>query len=170
MGVLFAFPVTALANVTLVDFVPSEENGYIRLDWETATEIQTSGFYVLRSTVGGNLPGDYVIIPLTDVETGVTDTFVPPRGDLIGALYAYYDQNVTLGNTYYYFLQAVENTGNSQFFGPYSLNLPGTPTVTPTSTRTATPTATPTVTLTGATSVSPSTTPTPSNTPTRTAT
>lgn len=171
-GIILAIPATVFANVTLVEFIPSEEDGYVRLDWETASEIDTAGFYVLRSTTGGNLPGDYATIPLTDVETGETDPFVPPKGDLIGALYAYYDQNVTAGTTYYYFLQAVESTtDDSQYFGPYTITLSGgSPTVTPTATSTATPSPTPTATQTGATSVSPSATPTPSVTPTRTQT
>lgn len=175
VGLAFVLPVTVFANVELVSFEASQADQWVQIDWETASEIDTSGFFVLRNTTGGTAPGDYAQIPLTDVNSGETDiTFVLAEGDLVGAEYSFYDQNVFPG-TYYYLLQAVNTDNTSEFFGPITITLTGgtpTPTNTPTSTPTITPSptlsASPPVTASVTTTFTPS--PTPTHTPTRTPT
>lgn len=178
LGLCLILPLTAYASVTLVSFTLSQEDDFVRLDWETATELENAGFFILRNTTGGSDPNTYTIIPVTDVDTNITDTYIPPRGDLIGATYAFYDENVTPGQTYYYLLQAVDNSNNSEYYTPVpaSLALSGdaspTPSLTPSLTATnpsGTP-ATPTATLTAGTPATATPTRTITPTPTRTRT
>jgi hypothetical protein len=89
---------------------------------------------------------------------------------LSGLTYQYIDWNLTNGQTYYYKLEAVDNTYNSEFFGPVSaIPLQTTSTHTQTITQTSstqslTRTSTPTITLTPTIDL------THSKTPTRTST
>ncbi len=128
------------ANVTLVSFTATYLPGKqaIRLDWETATELDIVGFYIARSD---SSTGPF----------GRVSPFMAHTGDTVfGATYVYTDGIPTLNRTYYYLLEAVNNDQTLDPHGPItatasipSTNTP-TPTLTPTRTRTPTPTATPT--------------------------
>ena len=172
-------PHSAKASVTLVSFTVIEETGWARLDWETATEIDNAGFRIRRNNSGGTDPNNYSPpITVVNVSSGEETNFVPPEGDLIGALYAYYDKNVVPGTTYYYLLESINSLNVSEYYGPVFLTMSGTgptptPSATPSATQSPTPTASPT---TG--SITPTSTPTatvigtvtPTRTPTRTST
>jgi len=127
----------AYASVTLVSFTATPGNGQVVLRWETATEINNAGFFVRRST---QETGDYARI----------SSFMPAQGDgLLGAIYVYNDTAVTNGVTYYYKLEAVDNSQNVEFHGPISATPGPTPTFTAirvaTATATTAPTSTPTL-------------------------
>lgn len=155
-GVFFAIPLGALANVELVSFVGYQENTWARLNWETATELNNSGFVILRNETGGNDPTQYTQIPIVDILDGETKTFIEARGDsILGAVYEVYDQNVS-SNIYYYLLQSVDADNSSEFHGPVPVTVTLTATVTPVASLTPTPTPTP----------SPTATPSPTPTPT----
>jgi len=116
--------VPAHASVTLVSFTATPGNGQVVLRWETATEINNAGFFVRRSTQEA---GDYARI----------SSFMPAQGDgLLGAIYVYNDTAVTNGVTYYYKLEAVDNSQNVEFHGPISATPGPTPTALSTSTTT----------------------------------
>ena len=176
VGVLALIPIVVKASVTLVSFEVSEETGWARLEWETATEIDNAGFFVRRSATGGNLPGNYAQIPVVDVETNESTTLISAQGDsLLGAMYAYYDRDVAPGNAFYYLLEAVDFNSLSDFHGPITITLSGgnpTPTFTPTSTKSPTPTVVVTTSITPTITATPTRTPTPTitRTPTRTPT
>lgn len=187
LGVLFSSVGTARAAVDLVSFTAAPGDGHILLAWETATEFDNAGFFIVRSQAEA---GEYSRI----------SPFIPAEGDgVTGAEYEYKDQGVTFGVLYYYKLEAIGNDQSSEFHGPVTAILPApTPTATatatvtrtntPTSTatRTATPTrtatriptrtpfgtpatltptASETATLTASATLTPTTTLTPSNTP-----
>jgi len=164
----------AHASVTLVSFTATAGEAQVLLRWETATEIDSAGFFIRRSTQEA---GEYARV----------SPFIPAQGDsLIGAVYTYADENVERGITYYYMLEAVDNDQSTELHGPVSATVgPAVtetptatptplPTVTPTPTATSRPTrtATPTVTSTPPPSVTPTATGTPAatSTPTRTPT
>ena len=138
------------ANVTLESFTATYLPGTqeVRIDWKTATELDTSGFYITRSNSATG--------PFAQVSP-----FIPHEGDTIsGWTYVYTDVIPALNRTYYYFLEAVNNDQSLDPHGPIAVaaGIPSTktpaPTLTPTQTRTLT--LTPTRTR----------TPTPSATPT----
>ncbi|HOV48617.1 MAG TPA: S24/S26 family peptidase [Anaerolineae bacterium] len=120
-----------LAAVTLSRFGASVQTDSIKVYWETASEVNMSVFYVLRSL---SETGTYSRI----------SNFIPAEGDLGGAMYEYIDYDVQAGTTYYYKLEAVETNGSSEFHGPVSARMPlpgedATPTPTPSPTATSTP-------------------------------
>ncbi len=140
----------AQAAVTLVSFTASAGLDEVLLDWETATELDNAGFYIRR---GINQSGPFTRI----------SPFVPSEGDpLIGAFYLWVDDTVVNGTTYWYQLEAVDLSQNSEFYGPVSAT-PGEfdPTGSPTATRTPTRTVTPTGPTSTATSTIPPVTTTP---------
>ncbi len=153
-----AYAAPARANVTLVSFTAAPGNAQVVLEWETATEINTAGFFIRRSTE----------------QNGVFERvseFIPAQGDsLTGAVYQYTDGGLTNGMTYYYQLEAIDNDQSVEFFGPIDATPAGplsTPTPTTGPTDTLTPTASPTAAPSG--SSTPTLTRTPTRTPTRTA-
>jgi len=169
----------SLASVTLVSFTTSIQNNRIRLDWETATEINNSGFFVQRSTSPDT---GYVRISVQDVSTGQVILFITSSPDsVLGKQYAFYDSSAQSGILYYYRLETVDVNSISDFFGPVfnGINV-AVPTFTPTPSQTSTatssltpsntPTDTPTITGTPPTSTPTVTGTPPTSTPTRTPT
>jgi len=163
---LFASIRKARAAVELVSFTATPGDGLILLAWETATEFENAGFFIVRSLSQG---GTYNRI----------SPFILAEGDgVTGSEYEYEDQNVTGGVTYYYKLETIGNDQVSEFYGPVSATiLLATNTSSPTATSTKTPvipytpTLTPSRTATGPTptrSITPTRTPT--RIPTRTST
>lgn len=76
---------------------------HIQIEWTTATEQNTAGFQLYRST---SPDGEFVLI---------TNEIIPSVGNsLSGGSYSYLDNDVTAGDTYYYLLEEIEydNTVN----------------------------------------------------------
>jgi hypothetical protein len=84
---------------------------HIIIRWETVSEFDVVGFNVLRST---NPVGPYAQI---------NPTLIPAQnsGGVSGASYRYADADVVSGTTYYYLLETVNPDGNSQQFGPLTV-------------------------------------------------
>lgn len=143
------------AAVTLVSFEAEWVGDQVRLTWETASEVDNIGFYVVRSE---GEAGDF---------QRVTD-LIPSEGDIIGGFYEWTDGDAVPGTVYYYLLEDVSATGFSGYSGPVTTAAEATATFTPTPTFTSTPTPTPTPSPSATPSPSPTATPTPS--PTATAT
>jgi hypothetical protein len=82
--------------VELICFFVEGGDGYVEIEWETASELETLGFYLLRS--------DDPEGPFQDVSG-----FVPhcDDGGLVGGLYLFNDGAVQNGFSYYYRLQEV---------------------------------------------------------------
>lgn len=172
---LTLFTVRALAAIVLQYFIAEAETSQIYLEWKTGTELNNSGFFILRNQAGGSDPSAYTPIQVIDANTGESFNFVPARGDdLTGALYEFYDQNVSIGTRYYYFLQDVDTNNNSSFHGPIEAVAGQTPTPSPSVTSTGPGGATATRTPTPSGSRTPTRTPTlapfrtATSTPTRT--
>lgn len=77
------------------------------VEWSTASELDTVGFYLLRSE---NPEGPF---------EQVNSEIIPSTSDsLTGSSYSYDDHQVQAGATYYYMLEEIEETGNSNQHGP----------------------------------------------------
>lgn len=171
-------PLSVSANVTVSSFTAKWSGSKVVVTWSTATELNNAGFNIYRST------------SQTGTFTKINSPMIPSLciGCVSGVDYPPYDDTtVTVGVTYYYKLEAIENSGSKQLFGPVtaaatsptatktaatSTRTP-TPSATATSTRTFTPSSTPTITPTyppGVTPPTPLPTSTPTATPTRTQT
>ena len=97
------------AAVDLVSFTGTVQEDSILVEWETATEIDNAGFYVTRTA---NLEQPYEDI----------SGFVPAEGSgVIGAQYQFEDNDVTIGITYYYILEAVDTGQNIETHGPITV-------------------------------------------------
>jgi len=144
--VIFMIIQVGLAAVTLVYFRATGQDGQVLLEWETATEIDNAGFFVNRSLSQNS--GYTRISP-----------FIPSEGDdLTGAIYQYYDLNVSNGVVYWYLLEAVNLDQSTDYYQPPVSAIPGNPN------NTSTPTATGTLSNTPVGSLSPTATMTPTRT------
>lgn len=155
---VIARPVSA--SVSLIYFNAIPVVGQVRLEWATATELDCFGYYIQRSL---SVNGAYERI----------SPFIPCQGDpLSGWNYFWIDGAVVNGTTYWYRLEAIDTSNNSDFYGPESAT-PNTVIITPTATHTPngslTPTPTSTLSLTGSPTASATAAPTDALTPTATA-
>lgn len=93
--------------VTLVSFTAEPFNsGSVLLTWETATEVNNTGFNIYRGRTEG---GEY---------TKINVMFIPAKGNATsGATYNYVDTPSSNG-TYYYKLEDIDYSGVSAMHGP----------------------------------------------------
>jgi len=83
------------------------EDGIV-LSWETASEVDNLGFNIYRAE---NPEGEKVRI---------NPTMIPSQniGSTSGAFYEYLDEDVEIGNTYYYWLETVDFALTTTIYGP----------------------------------------------------
>jgi hypothetical protein len=99
-SLLLTLAVSALLFALGVAAVRVGSPARVAVTWETASEVETAGFHVLRAR---SPDGDF---------TRITETPVPAEGDpLVGASYRYEDIDVTWGQRYVYQLEEVELDG-----------------------------------------------------------
>lgn len=125
--ILLVMPQRASASVVLKYFRATAVFGGIELEWETASEVNNDGFFILRSTSAQGIY-ERIIFVLSESVAGE------------GIAYAYIDDTVTFGVTYFYKLAIVDLYGNEEIVGPVSAGY-GVPTFTATIARTGSPTA-----------------------------
>jgi len=99
-GLLVALTPGATAAVVLLCFKATAGSDKILVEWETATELGTSGFNLYRSQDSGSKGQQ------------VGPTF-PAGGDgITGAKYSYPDVDVVKGVRYYYSLEEIASGGS----------------------------------------------------------
>jgi hypothetical protein len=108
----YAVTIVHLEVATLVELTSFTAKGgadRVRLDWETATELDCAGFHIWRSeTKDGNYKR-------------INKELIPAQGGgSWGATYQVTDDRVVAGRTYYYKLEDVNFAGNSTLHGPVS--------------------------------------------------
>ena len=89
-----------------------EDQGQVVVEWETASEIGTVGFYLYRkdrSTRGYVQLNDDLLPALLDAQQGGTYRFV--------------DETASSGQTYQYVLVEVEATGKKRRYGPFTVTV-----------------------------------------------
>ncbi len=97
-----------------VDFVLFDAQALgrdVQITWTTAEEIEAAGFYLWRSDGAG------------EYEKITVDPIPAQGGPLFGADYTYVDQDLMIGQTYEYRLEAVNIYGQSQYEGPVSVTV-----------------------------------------------
>lgn len=104
------FTITPPLAVTLNGFESYATEESILLQWETASELNNSGFHLYRST------------DLEATPTLLTDELIPSQaqGSNEGFAYQWADTTVTANTTYYYWLESVSQSGQTERFGPVS--------------------------------------------------
>jgi hypothetical protein len=140
----------AYANITLIDFNAYSASGQplVFVSWETGTELNTLGFYVLRASSSSG-PWD---------NTARVSDFIPGEGDTVtGAAYDWTDSGVVVNTWYYYRLEEITASQSSITYPATAIAVLAGVAPTATPTRTSTPTATSTASA------------TPTRTPTSTA-
>jgi hypothetical protein len=108
----------ALAGVTpsptlieLASFTATPHRDHVRVERETASEVDNYGFNIFRSAVRGE-------------HSKLNDTLIPAQGGPTwGASYTYDDADTIAGITHYYKLEDVDVHGRSTFHGPVQARL-----------------------------------------------
>lgn len=99
--VLLAVALLAAGIFLLVSNVPP-----VVLTWETASEVGTAGFNVFRAPVGDSASGEDWV--------KVNAALIPAEGDeMVGADYAFEDDDVRPGRRYRYQIEEVEWDGTT---------------------------------------------------------
>ncbi len=101
-----------LTRVVLSMFKAYEDNGATVVHWETASEIGTIGFYLLR------------LHPITGEYEPIHESMLPGlvRASRGGA-YRFIDSTAVFGETYSYQLVEVESKGNRNTYGPFMVTV-----------------------------------------------
>jgi len=111
---LAAAVVILLGLYTLFTGWQSYANPQVVVEWSTATELDTAGFNLYRSS---SADGPFV---------QVNEQLVPSSPDpLTGGDYAFTDTGVDPGRTYFYELEEVEYNGATQRFPPIQVTAGG---------------------------------------------
>jgi len=99
-------------EIDLVDFHAIPGNGQVTLKWETATEINCSGFNILRAIKEKGEKKDELEYSQIGEQIGAKGT------DVQGASYEYIDDSVENGKNYFYKLEEIDENGTSTIYGP----------------------------------------------------
>ena len=103
--------VTLPLAVTLASFEAAAEGAGVAVTWSTVSETDSMGFNVLRSDAPGGPRQQMAYVPSQ------------APGAAQGASYRWLDGDVTPGNTYYYWLEALSLDGGATLHGPVSVVL-----------------------------------------------
>jgi predicted transglutaminase-like cysteine proteinase len=98
--------------ITLTSFTATAGNGAVKLEWETASEINNSGFNILRAKTE---KGDY---------RQINEALIPSEGSTTqGASYEFVDNDVRNGKKYFYKLEDIDKNGTSTLHGPVKVKV-----------------------------------------------
>lgn len=83
------------------------KNTHVVVEWTTASEIGTAGFYLYKG------------LEVDDINEQVNANLIPAASNALeGSEYEYQDYDVEPGNTYFYELEEVDNQGARVRYGP----------------------------------------------------
>ena len=107
----FTSNVSVPLSIDLGSFTATQQGVIVMVNWETISEVNNMGFNLYRATSLGG--------------TRQTLGFFPAAypGSPMGASYSYQDNDVVIGQTYYYWLQDLDDTGASTYHGPVSITV-----------------------------------------------
>jgi hypothetical protein len=100
--------------VDLVDFTATGDGNKVRVQWETAQEINNLGFNLYRSSTK---EGSY---------QKLNASLIPGQlYSVTGKRYTYHDRKVTKGQLYYYKLEDIDASGKHSWYGPVCVDWDG---------------------------------------------
>ena len=99
--------------IQLVSFTATVERRSVRLDWTTASEIDTAGFRILRGRPGAE----------PQVISGAA-LIAPMGNEFAGASYTFSDTGRLAAGTVSYYLEDVDLQGNAARRGPVTITIP----------------------------------------------
>ena len=105
LPLLMAFALLACRGGAVKSSTPATQpsNGAVTLRWQTGSEVEVSGFNVMRSDA---MDGPYA---------AVNPQLIPGSGTSAGPhAYEYVDRNLQAGRIYYYYLNQVLQSGEEQ--------------------------------------------------------
>ncbi len=106
--------------VEIMRFEAAAANGgALLVEWETSSELNNLGFHLYRSDAAG--------APRTRLNGDLIPGQAP--GSPVGAVYAWWDEGVVAGATYFYWLAAVDTQGQEVLHGPLAATAPAGATV-----------------------------------------
>lgn len=115
-GCLFAMVTESNPTaVELISFTAESIPEGVKLSWETATETDNLGFNLYRSD------------SLTSDKVQLNDTLIPPNvppGSPFGAAYEFVDTGATAFQTYFYWLEDIDASGEITLHGPVGVTRP----------------------------------------------
>lgn len=108
LTVNFTVTNTPLA-VTLANFDAQQQGDAVLVSWETAAELDNAGFNLYRSA--------------SEAAPQELLAYLPSAapGSAQGAAYSYQDATAAAGQTWYYWLEAIDLNGGAELHGPVSL-------------------------------------------------
>lgn len=98
---------TAQSAITLLYFTATPGNQQIRLNWATATEIDNAGFFVQRSSQ-----------PNSGYARIHTEIILAKGDNFTGSTYEYLDSGLPNGAQFWYRLESIDFSQQSQFSNP----------------------------------------------------
>ena len=104
-------------SVRIARFEAVPDGNTIRVEWETATELDNLGFNLYRSASAEG--------PYTQINANLIPTQNP--GQVLGTIYTWLDADAPNGDTLYYKLEDIDIRGTRTTHGPVSIAAPGTP-------------------------------------------
>lgn len=103
--------VSAPLSVDLSSFAATQQGIDVLVSWETISEVNNMGFNLYRAASPSGVRQMLGFFPA-----------VYP-GSPMGASYSYLDTDVAIGQTYFYWLQDIDDTGVSTYHGPVSITV-----------------------------------------------
>jgi hypothetical protein len=101
--------------VELISFTAESVPEGVRVSWETATETDNLGFNLYRAD------------SLISDKVQLNDTLIPPNvppGSPFGATYEFVDTGATAFQTYFYWLEDIDASGEITLHGPAIVTRP----------------------------------------------
>lgn len=111
-GITFGYSSAIPTRVVLSSFGAYEHDGQVVVEWETASEHNTLGFYLLRLD---NVTGEY-----NQVTFGLLPSLHRPP---IGGTYTFIDPGASPTGVYTYKLVEVEHKGRQLTYGPFTVTV-----------------------------------------------
>ncbi len=99
--------------IELSSFTASQmQSDLASINWSTASESAMLGYYVLRNTE-------------SDIQHAlrITPDIIPAYNSSSGSNYETTDSDVSIGETYHYWLESIEMSGNNKLYGPVILTI-----------------------------------------------